>query len=260
MFDLRIEDGAAWLTLTRPEARNAIQVAQWPLLETAVAEAETSGARILFVRGAGRAFCGGADLAEFERMQAEAGGPAHFRQAMRKALNRLRDCPIPTVAVIEGACFGAGVALAMACDMRIAGAAASFAITPAKLGIAYPQEDISNLVALVGPGQAARLLFSAAAIDGAEAARIGLVELDAGEELAAVIAGLVEAVTANDPASLTFLKRGIRLAGSGVEQDDGQDAGFDALIGSDELLRRLARHRARRANLPATGQSTRSKR
>ena len=112
---------------------------------------------------------------------------------MRAALDALRDLPIPTIASIEGPCYGAGVALAMACDLRIAGRGARFAITPAKIGISYPQEDVHRLVALVGPGQAARLLFTAETIDGAEAERIGLVESTMPRE-----GPIVAAILAND--------------------------------------------------------------
>ena len=80
---------------------------------------------------------------------------------MRRGLDSLRDLTIATVALVEGPCYGAGVALALACDLRIAGPGARFAITPAKFGISYPQEDVAGLVALVGPGQASRLLLGA---------------------------------------------------------------------------------------------------
>jgi len=245
MFDLSIDDGIARLTLSRPEARNAIPSTQWTALEAAVAEAERGGARILFVLGARGAFCAGADLTDFEAMRKDPQATIRFRQAMRAALNRLRDCAMPTVAVVEGPCFGAGVALAMACDIRLAGSGASFAITPAKIGISYPQEDIHNLVALVGRGQAARLLFTAAPIDGPEAARIGLVELDVGTDVAGAIDLWAKAVTANSATSLKTLKRGIRLACVGVEQDDALDERFDALFGSEDLVERLAGHRQR---------------
>jgi enoyl-CoA hydratase/carnithine racemase len=133
----------------------------------------------------------------------------------------------------------------MACDIRIAGSAARFAITPAKLGISYPQEDVHRLVSLVGPGQAARLLFGAGSIDGAEAARIGLVEIHS-ERAAEAAAELATTILGNDPASVATLKRGVRLAASGTREDEIQDAEFDALLGSAAVAERLAAHRSRR--------------
>jgi enoyl-CoA hydratase/carnithine racemase len=164
---------------------------------------------------------------------------------MRSGLDRLRDIPIPTVAAIEGACFGAGVALAMACDLRFAGPGALFAITPAKLGISYPQEDVHRVVTLVGAGQAARLLLIAQSIDGAEAERIGLVEKYVEAGLAEAINSIAGAVAANDPESLRTLKKAVRLASTGVSRDEAQDCRFDDLLGSDAMLERLARHRNR---------------
>lgn len=243
MFDLSIDGQIARLTLNRPAARNAIPAGEWPSLAAAVDQAEQSGAHVLLVTGAGGSFCAGADLSDFKAMHGDADMRVRFRQSMRQALGRLQGSTIVTVALIEGSCFGAGVALAMACDLRIAGTGASFAIPPAKLGISYPQEDISNLVTLVGPGQAARLLFSAEAIDGAEAARIGLVERDAGLALSATVETLAATMAAYSGSSLAALKGGIRLAAAGVAQDEGQDARFDALLGSDDMLERLYRLR-----------------
>lgn len=235
MFTLALDDGLARLTLNRPERRNAIPAAEWNTL-TGHIDAVRS-ARALIVTGADGAFCAGADLADFPMMLDDA---ARFRLAMRGVLDALRGLLIPTVALIDGACYGAGVALAMACDLRLAAPDAPFAITPAKIGISYPQEDVHRLVELIGPGQAARLLFTGLSIDGAEAARIGLVDM------AAPLAereAVVEAILANGPESLATLKRAIRLAAKGTRTDAVQDQEFDALLGGAELARRLEARR-----------------
>jgi len=235
MFRLEHDGAAARLTLDRPQARNAIPSGQWSLLAARLAQAEDADARLLVLAGAGGAFCAGADLSDFAALQADAPARARFRAEMRGALDRLRALPMPTLAAIDGPCYGAGVALAIACDLRIAGPSARFAITPARLGISYPQEDVHRLVELVGPGQAARLLFTALPIDGAEAARIGLVELHAPDGGDAT----VEAMLGNSAASLATLKRAIRLAADGRRSDAGQDRCFDELFGGAELARRL---------------------
>lgn len=244
MFDLAPEQEIARLTLNRPEARNAIRASGWAALERVLGDAEGSGARVLIVRGAGTAFCAGADLADFAAMRDDAEVRTAFRTAMRSAIERLVGLALPTIAAIDGACFGAGVALAMACDVRVAGAAASFAITPAKFGISYPQEDVARLVALVGPGQASRLLLSAGSIDAAEAVRVGLVEFmaDTAHEEAERLA---RAIAAGSAASHQVLKRAIRLAAMGTARDDRQDRDFDDLLGSEELAERLAAARRR---------------
>jgi enoyl-CoA hydratase/carnithine racemase len=236
MFLLTHEREIARLTLDRQAARNAIPAAGWGELADRIGEIERSDARLLILSGEGGAFCAGADLADFPAMREDEPARFRFREAMRQALDRLRGLPIPAIAWIDGDCYGAGVALAMACDLRIASERARFAITPARIGISYPQEDVYRLVELVGGGQAARLLFTAHSIDGGEAARIGLVEFNAPEDGLEAIVG---AIAGNDRASLATLKRSIRLAAEGKRIDAEQDRRFDALIGSDEMLRRL---------------------
>jgi enoyl-CoA hydratase/carnithine racemase len=239
MFDLALDGPVARLRLDRPEARNAVPAQGWALLGHRCGEVARSGARLLILSGTNAAFCAGADLDDFPAFAADPAAAGAFRLAMRRGLEALRDLPLATVAAIEGPCYGAGVALAMACDLRIAGDGARFAITPAKFGISYPREDVARLVALVGPGQASRLLFGAVSIDSAEAARIGLVELATGDVGAAVEA-FAAAIVANSAQSIAALKRGIRLAGEGSSRDGEQDRRFDALFGSDEFRERLA--------------------
>jgi enoyl-CoA hydratase/carnithine racemase len=176
---------------------------------------------------------------------ADPGAATTFRLAMREGLDALRDLPIATIAQVEGPCYGAGVALALACDLRVAGEGARFAITPAKFGISYPQEDVARLVGLIGPGQASRLLLGAGSIDSAEALRIGLVELVAADAGAAV-GSLAKAVCANSRESVAVLKRAIRLAASGIARDEEQDRRFDALFRSVDLRDRLSALRPRR--------------
>ena len=232
MFRLSDDGAVARLTLDRPQTRNAIPAAGWAELERLIGTVGDGDARLLIVAGEGGAFCAGADLSDFPALRDDEAARIRFREGMRAALDALAALPIPTIALIEGPCYGAGVALALACDLRIAGAEARFAITPAKIGISYPQEDVHRLVGAVGPGQASRLLFTARSIDAAEALRIGLADLAEHE-------GLIEAILANDRASLASLKRAIALAGEGRRTDAGQDRRFDALIAGEEMARRL---------------------
>lgn len=246
MFDLSFEGQSATLRMLRPETRNAIPLAGWSELADRSEEAVRQGARLLKLAGLRNgAFCAGADLGDFGPFGTDPSARTAFRLAIRSGLDRLSSLPIPTIAIVEGACFGAGVALAMACDIRMAGPSASFAITPAKLGISYPQEDVFRLVSLVGPGQAARLLFDAQPIDGGEAQRIGLVDRFVPEDLDGEIGQTAAAIVANDGESLRVLKRGIALAAAGRASDPEQDRLFDLMLGGEALQARLASHRGR---------------
>lgn len=245
MIGMDIAGGIATITLDLPATRNALGLAGWAALAGAVGEVAASPARVLIVRGAtAGSFCSGSDLREITGLADDAAARAPFRVAMRDALEPLAALPIPVIAAVDGDCFGAGVALALAADLRLAGPRAVFAVTPAKLGITYPQEDVARLVALIGPGQAARLLLGAGRVDAAEAARIGLVEVTCADA-AAEAASMAQAMAANSPASLAALKQALRRAPLG--HDPALDALFDAAFGGADFREGLAAFRARRA-------------
>lgn len=231
MIGLSIVDAVATITLGRPAARNAVPIASWDGLADRVEDA-AAAARVILLRSAvAGCFCAGADLTEFPALMADPALVVRFREGMARATGALAGAAVPVIAVIDGGCFGAGVALAMACDLRVAGEQARFAIPPARLGIAYPQADVDRLRALVGPGQAARLLLTGDAIDAAEAARIGLVEMvvedadGAGQAMASTIA-------ANSALAIRALRAALR-GGAG-------DAAFDALFAGPDLAERHA--------------------
>ena len=248
MIRLDIDGPTAWLRLDRPQARNALTMDAFEEMARLLADLAGSEARLLMVTGEGSHFCAGADLAEFAELQASAAARRRFRTAIRAALDGFARLPIPVLAHVEGACFGAGVALAMAADMRLAAPDARFAITPAKIGIGYPQEDVHRLVSLVGPGQAARLLYTGMTIDAGEARRLGLVEMvGESQELLAAMGALL----ACDPGSIAMLKRGIGLAAAGVRSDEAQDRAFEELLHSPAAVELLSRARAGRRLPPS---------
>jgi enoyl-CoA hydratase/carnithine racemase len=234
MFRLERNDDYARLVLDRPEARNAIPAAAWAALSEKIETVARSDVRLLVVTGGDSTFCAGADLGDFAAMRGDAEAIARFRADMRSALDAIRALAIPTLATIAGHCYGAGVALAMACDIRMAQLASRYAITPAKIGLTFPQEDVHRLVGLVGPGQAARLLFTGETIGGEEARHIGLVDYHCMSEDA-----VIEMIVANSAESLVALKLAIARAAEGVHSDLALDARFDALVGGEELARRL---------------------
>ena len=235
------EGAVARLLLDRPAKRNALLLEHWLAIPALVAAA--GDARVLALASATPGmFCAGADIAELAARGDEPGWPAAFHAAMAAACDALADAPMPVVAAITGDCFGAGVALAMACDLRVATPAARFAVTPAKLGLAYPFTDVRRLVGLIGPGQARRLLLTAAPLDAAEAERIGLVELVTADPEA-----VVAAVASFSPASLRASKAMVAraLAGQAAEDADTR-ALFEAAFASD-AFRAAARAFLRRS-------------
>lgn len=239
MFQIDSIGRIARISIARPEARNAIPLARWADLAAAIAEVGRSGARVLIIQsGVPGIFCAGADIADLAGLRTDIASRDQFHADMGAAIEALAALPIATIAAIGGGCFGAAVALSLACDIRLAGDGAVFGITPAKLGISYPAADVARLKALVGPGQAARLLFSAITIDAVEARTIGLVEAVA-SDLETAVAGLAEAIAANAPSSIVALKRSLAAA-------PDADMDFKAAFGGADFAEGVAAFHARR--------------
>jgi enoyl-CoA hydratase/carnithine racemase len=239
MFTIDSIDRIARISLDRPQSRNAVSIAHWAALSAAIAEVAASDARVLIVRSAAsNIFSSGADIGDLETLGADPAARGRFRIEMAAAFDALAALPIATIAAIDAGCYGAAVALALACDIRIAGASASFGITPAKVGIVYPKGDVARLRALVGPGQAARLLLSGTTIDADEAFAIGLVEQRAGSADEAALA-LARTIAANARSSVAGLKR--ILAG-----DAEADRLFEDAFGGADFREGVAAFRERR--------------
>lgn len=239
MFEIDSVGPIARISFARDKARNAIPIDQWSSLREAIDGVVASGARALILRSAVKGiFCAGADVGALSTLQQEPAGRTHFRRVMHDAIETLAAAPLATIASINGGCYGAAVAIALACDVRIAGNKAEFGITPAKIGILYPASDVARLKALIGNGQAARLLYSAMTIDAREASAIGLVEeMSRDADASAML--LAERIAQNAPASIRGLKQ--ILAGA-----DDADAMFDDAFGGTDFAEGAAAFRERR--------------
>jgi enoyl-CoA hydratase len=207
------DDAVAWLTFNRPEARNAMTWAMYEGLHAACERVDADEAiRIFVLRGAGdRAFVAGTDISQFQAFKTADDALSYERNVNRYA-SRLEAVQKPTIAMIRGYCVGGGAAIAMACDLRIAGRDAKFGVPIARtLGNTLSAQNLARLVALVGPARAKELLFTARFIEAEEGKAIGLftevIEADHLEsrtrELAALIAG-------HAPLTIRSLKEGVR--------------------------------------------------
>ncbi|MFH8791393.1 enoyl-CoA hydratase/isomerase family protein [Streptomyces sp. NPDC017941] len=173
-----VADGVATVVIDHPAKRNAMTADMWRALPPLLgALAVDPAVRALVLTGAGDTFCAGADISSLRTE------PGRAQELAGRAEEALAAFPKPTLAAVRGYCVGGGCQLAAACDLRFADQDATFAITPAKLGIVYPASTTRRLVALVGPSTAKYLLFSGEPVDAARALRRGLVDevLAAGE-------------------------------------------------------------------------------
>lgn len=167
---IELRDEVAALTMAVPEKRNALSRRLLADLQTALAEAVDRGARAVVLSGAGATFSAGADLDELSGT----GDDVAIDAASGAATQALRSCPLPVVAAIEGACVGAAVDLALACDVRIVAADGFFAVPAVALGILYNPEALERMAGRVRHETLARLLLLGERIGGDQAVHAGL--------------------------------------------------------------------------------------
>ena len=245
---LEVRGPVATVRLDRPDTRNALGLDGWRSLERLIAETEADPTiRVVILRGAGGHFSAGNDISEFGALRDDPSAAEAFGAAMASAMLCIEEASKPMIVAIEGACYGAAIALALSGDIRLASDSAAFAITPAKLGALYLQSDLHRLVASVGVGQAKRLIYSAEAINADEAVRIGLVErICAAGTFEAELETLVAGLLRGSAFTLTRTKAMLRATGHGptpgetretlaafVEATQGPDfrEGFSAFLG-----------------------------
>ncbi len=205
----------ATLVLDHLARRNAISVRMWRELEEGCRKlVEDPEVRCVVVRGAGeQAFVSGADISEFEEVRASASAERSYGETSGRAFAALAALPVPTIALIHGACIGGGVALALACDLRYAADDAVFAIPAARLGLGYSLEGIEALLHVVGPARAKEIFFTAWRYDAAETRAMGLVERVVPKaELDAEVERTAQTIAANAPLTLRAVKLAVREA------------------------------------------------
>lgn len=206
-------DGIVTITLNRPEKLNAMTWDTWIEIEEAVAEADADDdARVIVFTGAGRGFCSGTDLSG----SPDPAGPPQQPELGRRRRLRSRyltsasiiGCAKPTIAAVNGVAVGAGLSLALACDIRIASDQARFAAIWAKRAL-VPDYGCSYLLPrLIGTARAFELMYTGDIIDAQTALRIGLVnQVVPHEDLMPTVAALAARIAAGPPIALELTKR-----------------------------------------------------
>jgi enoyl-CoA hydratase/carnithine racemase len=228
-----------WLMLNRPERRNAMSAEMWRAIPDIVRRfADDPDIRALALTGeGGEAFAAGADISEFAGNRDDAEAARRYDAMTLEAFTAFQECRKPVIAAIDGYCLGGGLALALACDIRIASDRSIFALPPARLGLAYPLAGLRQLLAVVSAARAKELLFTARRVDAAEALRIGLIHATvASASLKAEADSVLAMVAANAPLSIAAAKGMINALSdvSGDQRPDALAALADACFDSDD--------------------------
>lgn len=203
MSDLAISrtDQVGLIRFDRPTKKNALTRSTLQAIPTAVADLTSAGVRAVVLSGSDTVFTAGADLTEFD----VSGADRDVELRLADAADAIANAPIPIIAAIEGPCLGAGVELALACDVRVAGEGATFMIPAAKFGIVYRSEGVKRIVTVVGDETARRLLLLHETLAADQLA--GLVVNDGtAQEQAIKMAGHVATL---DPQAVSALKASI---------------------------------------------------
>ena len=220
MIRTETDGRVGYVTLDRPEKRNALTVDGLDTLEAGIERLETP---VVCLRGAGPAFCAGADLDAVAALDGE--HATQFARAGQQVADAIEESSSVVVAAIDGPARGGGVELALACDLRVATPDATFAEPGVKLGLFGAWSGTHRLPTVVGEGNALDLSLTGRVVGANEALRIGLVS-QVVEKPDTVATEIAE----NDPAALRVVKKRLRDDAPADEQDEREAEAFAGLV------------------------------
>ena len=241
--------GIVLLGLDRPAAKNALGRQLMTEFRQALADLRLdTSVRVVVVHSlVPGVFCAGADLKE--RAEMSPTETAAFVHGLRSAFTELEDLPMPVIAAIEGAAFGGGLELALAADLRTAGAEAKLGLVETSLAIIPGAGGTQRLPRLIGAARAKELIFTARRIGAEEAGRLGLVDrvAPAGRALDSALA-LAREILPNGPVALRMAKLAVNR-GLGLDLRAGlafEQACYAQVIPTKDRLEGLAAFRDKR--------------
>lgn len=222
----RVDNGIAVITLNRPSRYNALtrdMLSDLGTILTGYAESPDIGCVVL--TGAGKAFCSGGDVQVQAQTAAQgsAQSPEERADLLRrtmKASELLHDMPKPTIAMVNGVAAGAGMSLALACDMRVVAASARMTTAFAKVGLSGDYGGTYFLTQLVGPAMARELYLLAEVLDSTRLKELGLASrVVADEALEAETMTLARRFADGPRLAYRYIKRNLNIAEKGVLSD-----------------------------------------
>ncbi len=190
---------------------NAMTLAMWQGLASSMAAlAANAAVRVIVLEGAGdKAFISGADISQFDRLR-QGDAQALYDEAVEAGYASVVNSPKPTIAKIQGICFGGGLGLALYCDIRIGADDSRIRMPAARLGVGYRFDGIQRFVEIVGRANAADLFFSARIVQAEEAYQMGFFkEVVAKAMLGAVVQAYASKIAENAPLPIAAAKRAL---------------------------------------------------
>jgi enoyl-CoA hydratase/carnithine racemase len=231
------DGNVATVTLSNPGRYNAMSLAMWTqLAQTLEQLGRDPAVRVLILRGEGeRAFVSGADISEFAAQRSSDTGVAAYDAAVERAQTGLIQFSRPVIAAISGICYGGGMGLALACDLRYCSSSAKFRMPAARLGLGYALKGIKRMVDVIGTARASELFYTARVCDASEAARIGLVHSVHGDVFAHA-AQIGAEIASNAPMTIATAKMAFNtlLSGSPAAEAAAVNAAVRACFASSD--------------------------
>jgi enoyl-CoA hydratase/carnithine racemase len=224
---LDVEAHVATLTVDNPVRRNAMSAAMWLELGARIAElAAIEGVRAVVVRGDGTAaFCAGADIADFDTARTGPDNAAAYDDLVEETCLALESIRCPTIALVHGACMGAGVSVAASCDLRILSRDAVFAIPASRLGLGYDPRGVARFLRVFGAPATTYLALTGERLAAERAYALGIgAALAETAEAEAIALDLAKNIAARAPLTFAAAKAAIRAHTIG-----GVDLGQEAM-------------------------------
>lgn len=225
--ELTIDAHVGEIVLNRPDKMNALDDEMIARLNDRLDEAERSRVRALLLRGEGRAFCAGRDLAGADPLNEDA--TAILETLFNPLVRRVADFPAPTFAAVHGACLGAGLGLALACDVVVAADDARVGSPFAKLGAVLDSGGHAFMVDRIGAHRTLELIYSGQLISGREAAAWGLVNRSIGASSVVERVRRLAAAAATGPTAAFLASKRI------VRSIEDERLGLDAVLHAEAV-------------------------
>jgi methylmalonyl-CoA decarboxylase len=206
-----VENLIGTIMLNNPQKHNALSIALIEELKEVGAELRTSGVRVVVLRAApgAKVWSAGHDVKE---LPTNGRDPLTYNDPLRRLVRAVQESPVPVIAMVEGSVWGGACELVMSCDVVFASEDASFALTPAKLGVPYDIAGVLNFMQRAGLPIIKEMLFTAQPMSAQRALQVGIVnQVFPAEEIQAATYELAEQMTRNSPLVIALLKEELRV-------------------------------------------------